>query len=187
MTNESKLRLDDGESIRFDENGLSPAFFCKKNSALIDTALIASLKAASEQRGNAPVRVCLHADPSDSLHDMIVLIPAGGYYPPHKHIQKSESYHLIEGRAAMVLFDDDGKIIDWCVLDSQTDFLYRVGKGLFHTMIPLSGILVYHEARPGPFLATGDSVFPQWAPSRENRAEGVRFMQETLKKIGMSA
>ena len=55
---------------------------------------------------------------------------------PHKHKDKSESYHIIEGRMIITIFDDKGTIKDECLLDEDDAFLLRVGENTFHTTVP---------------------------------------------------
>lgn len=181
-TENSKINLESAESVHLSEKGLSPAYFCKKAPAFLDRALIEELKAASTRLGNRNVRLCLHEDPASTLHDMIVLIRRGGYYAPHKHISKSETYHIVDGRAVLFLFDDAGKVRETTVLEPSGNFIYRVGINMFHTMVPLTETLVYHESRPGPFAAGGDSVFPSWAPDPKDQAAGVEFTNHFMSK-----
>src|SRR5208283_3437708 len=56
------------------------------------------------------IRLCTHPYLSDKLHKMIIILKKNAYFPPHKHIKRSESLHIIEGIADMVVFNDDGSI-----------------------------------------------------------------------------
>ena len=47
-------------------------------------------------------------------HDMIILQQKKNFYTPHKHFRKGETYHIIKGSMACVLFSEKGKIKKIC-------------------------------------------------------------------------
>lgn len=160
----STVVLDDPASVWRDAGAKSHAWFCWRLPVRIDRELLDELKRVAESRGRQNVRLCLHDSPQALAHDMIIVEHPGRYYRPHKHRAKGESYHLIEGSMGILIFDEQGQIIDACVLGSEGAVVYRVGADMYHAVFPLSERVVYHEAKPGPFLGEGDSVYPEWAP-----------------------
>ena len=54
----------------------------------------------------------MHRDLNDLLHEMIIVIDKNSYIRPHKHLWKSESFHLIYGEADIVIFNDYGEIVN---------------------------------------------------------------------------
>src|SRR3990167_7180164 len=65
-------------------------------------------KAISAPLGRA--RICLHQHAEDSVHEMIIAFRRDSYIIPHKHVGKSESFHIIEGKAAVIIFDELGNV-----------------------------------------------------------------------------
>ena len=53
---------------------------------------------------------------------------------------------------------------------SDKTFIYRMGKSYFHTVIPLSETIVFHETTKGPFLKE-ETIFPDWAPDEKDDTE----------------
>jgi cupin fold WbuC family metalloprotein len=53
-------------------------------------------------------RICAHKTNDDALHEMLIAISAKSYIHPHKHLGKSESFHIIDGLVDVVVFDDQG-------------------------------------------------------------------------------
>ena len=92
----------------------------------------------------------MHSNPSASHHDMIILQQRSNTYLPHKHLKKGETYHVIFGKMGCVLFNNDGKIKKICVLKKGN--IFRVPKKTYHTMLPISKYVIYHESKIGPFL-----------------------------------
>jgi len=175
--------LSDPNSIRVEEGGRSVGFFCKALPAKVDSHVLSQLKGAAERYAGKNVRLCLHSDPESTFHTMIVLDRKGTYYPPHKHEQKGECWHLIEGSMAVFVFDEAGNIIDVERLDPDGVFMYRIEVGMYHTVVALSETIVYHESKLGPFLGQGDSIVPSWAPEGTNRMEAERFMAFLREKL----
>src|SRR5689334_11822816 len=54
-------------------------------------------------------RLCMHRNMTDDVHEMFILHLKENYVRPHKHPGKSVSYHIIEGIADMVLFNEQGE------------------------------------------------------------------------------
>lgn len=170
----SLIRLDDSQAIGLDDGGKSPAYFCRRKPVAVTRELIADLVARGAGTGKG-IRLCLHEGPDALLHDMIVAQYAGQYFRPHKHLEKGESYHMIEGEMGVVIFDDEGMVMDACRMDTSTTMIYGVGTGMYHTNFPLTEVAVYHESRPGPFVP-GDSVFAPWGPDGEDEEAAREFV-----------
>ena len=99
-------------------------------------------------------RICAHKSDGDLLHEMLIAISSESYIHPHKHIAKSESFHIVEGSADVLIFDDFGNITNIVKLGapgSGRSYFYRLSEDSFHTMIIQSNILLVHEVTNGPF------------------------------------
>lgn len=163
------ISIHDESICRLDASGRTPAFFCKTKPLAVDTSTIDELVAYARRTGG-DVRLCLHEGPHERFHDMIIAQHSGGYHRPHRHMDKGETWSILAGAMQAFVFDDDGGIIDARRLSAEGQFLYRVGDFQFHTLVPLSDIVVYHESKPGPFTGPGDSQFAQWAPDGSDPA-----------------
>ncbi len=140
-------------------------------------------KAAGNLRKRA--RLCLHQDPEDSLHEMLVVFPKGAYARPHKHIRKSESLHVIKGTFKVVIFDETGKIVEVINMGDYSrgdSFYYRLSESCFHTVIPTSDFTVYHETTNGPFQRE-DTVFAAWAPAEDEFEKQQLYLKELAARL----
>lgn len=176
----SSIMLDDPDCVVLDKTGKSIAYFCKRKPVRVDRDLIKGLKRISAKMGNKNVRLCLHEDSRSPFHDMIILERENKYYRAHRHLTKGESFHIIDGRLAIFVFDDDGTIMDGCVLSKENTFIYRVGINMYHAVMPLSGIVIYHESKIGPFLGAADSIYPEWAPSGDDICKVEEYKKNLL-------
>lgn len=116
------------------------------------------------------VRICAHKSNDEPLHEMMIALAQSSYIRPHKHLKKSESFHIVEGEVDVVTFDEDGKIseiIELGPFGSGRDFFYRLSTSIFHTLVIRSKILVIHETTNGPFKQD-DAIFAPWAPEESD-------------------
>jgi cupin fold WbuC family metalloprotein len=150
----------------------------------IDDSLISSLKAQAESNLRKRTRFCLHKDLTDKLHQMVIALSQKGYVRPHKHPNKIESFHIIEGALMLFIFDDQGKIIERFKMGEKGGgdcFVCRIEKGYWHTLVPITDFVVVHEITNGPFTNTNNSVFPNWAPE-EGDVDRVNWFLSKLKQ-----
>ena len=136
-----------------------------------------------EQAFNSPrgrSRICAHRDSSDSLHEMVIAITPTSYIRPHRHRHKSESFHLIEGEADVVIFSDEGDVTDVIRLSNKENFYYRLNEDKYHTLLINSSVLVIHEVTNGPF----DTQSSEYAPfSPEEGSDDVAAYIARLRRI----
>lgn len=127
------------------------------------------------------IRLCTHEGIEDSIHEMFIVHARDTYVRPHKHLNKRESLHLIEGFADAVFFDDKGNLTNVLRLgnyESGLIFYYRISNPSYHSLIIRSDIIIFHEVTNGPFNRA-DTVFADWAPD-ENDIKKEDFMRRTM-------
>ena len=141
-------------------------------------------KALSSKRGRA--RICAHKSNDDSLHEMLIAIRSDSYIRPHRHFNKVESFHLVEGKAKIVIFDNEGNIrdvIDVGDYDSGKKVYYRIDHEYFHTVLVESDFLVFHEVIQGPFKKES-TVFAPWSPEEIDAEAIKKYMEKLNNNIG---
>ena len=146
---------------------------------------IEDLKAQARANEGRKARLCAHSTIEDPIHEMLIVHLLGAYIRPHKHAHKSESFHMIEGALDVVIFDEMGDVRRAVRLSAKGDrqaFFYRLSESLFHTVIPRSEIVVFHETTTGPFHRE-DTLFAPWAPAATHHAMVSRYQQDLLKKL----
>lgn len=143
-----------------------------------------TLKERARQNPRRRIRLCAHCSVNDLLHEMLIVHERGTYVRPHKHLNKTESLHIIDGLADVVVFDDDGKITDVMQMGDYKSgriFYYRMQYPYFHTFLIHSEILLFHEVTNGPFNRN-DTVFAPWAPDETNVSSTLDFLKR-IKNI----
>lgn len=135
-------------------------------------------QAADNQRKRA--RICAHKTNDDALHEMLIAISAKSYIHPHKHLGKSESFHIVDGIVDVVVFDDGGEIREIIELGdarSGRNFYYRLSESAFHTLLIRTDFLVVHEVTNGPF-SRDKTVLADFAPAEEQVAEAGAYIKQ---------
>lgn len=131
-------------------------------------------------------RLCAHRNTEDLLHEMFIVLSRDTYIRPHKHLGKSESFHVIEGTVDVVVFDENGDVSEVIRMGeylSGRPFYYRINDPLYHTLIIRSDVLVFHETTSGPFNRA-DTIFAPWAPEESDLAGCEVFMGKLLLIVG---
>ena len=143
------------------------------------------LKRQAQASPRKRARICAHKTNEDALHEMLIVIAAASYIRPHRHIGKSESFHIIEGEVDVAVFDDAGALTDVIELGahgSGRNFFYRLSHSAFHTLLIHTDFLVIHEVTNGPFDRAG-SVLADFAPA-ETDLDAVReYMQRVSAQV----
>ena len=165
----TSLRAENPE-VYYSDDGLVTA----------DDATIAELKRIAAANPRLRSRLCTHPDPSSGLHEMLIVHHRQAYVRPHKHLGKPESFHLMEGTARVVIFEDDGNIRDVLEMAPYGQgklCYYRMPDEVFHTILITSEWLVFHETTAGPFDPS-HTAFPDWAPDAKDAAAAVNYMAQ---------
>jgi cupin fold WbuC family metalloprotein len=149
----------------------------------VSKADIEILKQKALSNDHKRIRLCSHRNVNDSLHEMLIIHTKDTYVRPHKHLNKSESLHVIEGSVDIVILDEQGEvteIIPMSKYPSGRAFYYRMGTALYHTLLIRSDFLVFHEITKGPFHKS-DTVFAPWAPQESDPEACRKYIQNLIK------
>ena len=161
---------------------MSATFFIGGDITEVTREQLEQLKQAARQAPLKRARFCLHHSHDDKVQEMVIAFCRESYVRPHRHIDKSESFHVIEGELLVVFFDDRGRVIRRIKMGtpgSGYTFLYRLSRDLWHTVVPLSEFVIIHETAAGPFVKEEADV-AAWSP-HESDASGTReFMTRIL-------
>jgi cupin fold WbuC family metalloprotein len=145
-----------------------------------DDATIAELKRIAATNPRLRSRLCTHPDPTSGLHEMLIVHHRQAYVRPHKHFGKPESFHLIEGGARVVIFEDHGdirEVLEMAPYGQGQLCYYRMPDEVFHTILITSEWLVFHETTAGPFDPSR-TAFPDWAPDGSDSGAAVSYMAQ---------
>ncbi len=152
--------------------------------AVVDGAVLEALKSRALSSASGTARVCLHRSLDDAVHEMLIAHRRGVYVRPHRHDAEAESFLVLDGRMRVVFFDDAGGETRRLTLGPPGgggSFLCRVEAGRWHTMLPLTGVVVFLETTQGPFRHAAHNTFPDWAPAPDDEPGVRRYMERLLR------
>lgn len=135
------------------------------------------------------IRLCAHKGVEDTLHEMFILHSKETYVRPHKHPDKSVSYHIIQGAADLVLFNETGGIIEVIPMGAYGTgrvFFYRLNATYYYTPLVRSDFFLFHETTNGPFKPS-DTVYAPWAAEEGDTESVRRFQRELLLKVDQAS
>jgi len=160
-------------------------FFTDEPIVKVSNEDITFLKRKSKSNQRKRVRLCAHRYVEDEVQEMLIVHTKDMYVRPHKHLNRSESFHIIEGLAEVIVFDDDGKVIEVIQMGDYSSgrrFYYRISESYYHTLNITSEFLVFHETTKGPFRRA-DTIFAQWSPEEDDSVGSKRYMKQLVKYV----
>lgn len=161
-------------------------FFAEGGNLRLRAEDIQGLKARVAGTPRQRVRLCAHQTMDDPVHEMFIVMGRWTYVRPHKHRHKVESFHVVEGRAMALEFDDDGRIARTVPMGgygSGRCFFYRSPAQAYHSWLILSKVFVLHEVTNGPFRRR-NTLFAPWSPDDTDPQAIKRFLNHMTKLVG---
>src|SRR5690349_24537910 len=89
-----------------------------------------------------------HGGMEENPHRFLNVMVRGTYIAPHRHLDppKSESFLVLRGEVAFLIFDDTGTITRREVL-GPGQIGIDIGPGIWHTLVVLSDVVVCYEVK----------------------------------------
>lgn len=141
------------------------------------------LSASSSARHRYPK--LLH-NPGDEFNRVFNFIMQDSYMQPHLHPgdEKIEEIYLIQGKIAVLFFDDQGTVIKLVLLERGRIEYVEIPAFTWHTYVMLSESAISYETMMGRYEPKTWKEFAEWAPS-ENSPESftyLNFLKEEAEK-----
>ncbi|AKJ97328.1 cupin [Pseudomonas chlororaphis] len=134
--------------------------------SFLDQALFDEVagKAAASARGRQHHNFHQMDEP---CHRMAVGLQPSTYIPPHRHLSadKAETLLVLKGRLGVLIFDEDGAVVDKRILQAGGDCLgVDLPVGVYHGLVVLEADSLMFECKAGPYRPVGDGELAHWAP-----------------------
>ena len=151
-----------------------------KELLFINNELVDQIIGEAKQSQRHMARLLMHFDHEDPVQEMLIAMGRDCAVMPNRSPGRSESLQVVKGELLLIVFDDNGNVlkrIEMGPYGSDKTFLYRLSSTPWHTMIPLSKIVVVHEVIEGPFSNSSDPM-PDWVP--QNSDDLKQFLKDCL-------
>ncbi len=171
--------------IRFREHN-AEVLYAEDPIVQVDRADVEFLVERAAKNPRKRIRLCAHRSVNDKLHEMLIVHARECYVRPHKHLTKSESFHVISGVVDIVLLDETGGIIEVVPMGDYSTgrkFFYRLADPHYHTLLIRSEYVVFHEITNGPFNRA-DTIFAPWSPEQEDARGAKQFLEKLAGDVG---
>ena len=160
-------------------------YYSQEEIPQIDKKRIEKLLQLANQNEQRKVRLCLHKNIADNSHEMVIVHLKECYVRPHKHLYKTESIHVLAGEAQIILFSEDGLVMDQFEvgdINSGKPFFYRLNTSIYHSLIVTTDYLIFKETTEGPFILE-NTIFPDWSPKgRWDETQVQKFISKLSLK-----
>ncbi|MGE4279713.1 MAG: WbuC family cupin fold metalloprotein [Magnetospirillum sp.] len=104
----------------------------------------------------------LHDQLEDPIQRLLNALQPGTYIRPHRHPPGVwETFILLQGRCAILLFDDAGCISERLELSADGTLIAEIPTDTWHSVVALSPATLVLEIKPGPYVP---GVFTDWSP-----------------------
>lgn len=145
---------------------------------LVTPAILNELSAGAKVRPRLRLNLDLHPTLADPVQRFINALELGTFVRPHRHAREDawEMFVVLRGRAAVLLFGDDGCVLarHELALDGANQAI-EIPSGQWHGLVCLEADTVLFELKRGPYVATEDKGFATWAPL-ESDIDAAKFV-----------
>ena len=155
-------------------------FYTSQEIVFADDSLIKFLKNEAQNAPLLRARLCAHPSTYATQQDMIIVTHSSSYVPPHRHPNKSETLLILEGKAKILIFSDNGlckSIIPMGPYGTKQPFFYRMPENKFHSMVVETDWLVFQESTKGPF-SPSENQTAEWCPKTNEIEAGRNFLEK---------
>jgi cupin fold WbuC family metalloprotein len=137
-------------------------------------SLFKTLEASAASTPRKRAHHNLHEDLSDPVQRLCVAIEPGSYIRPHRHSPGNwELFLIFKGSAAMLIFDEQGKVIDRAELEPGVCSGAEAPGGEWHTLVATGSHTMLMEIKKGPYAPLGPDGLAPWAPEENTEKSGI--------------
>lgn len=154
------------------------------HAMIIDNSLLKQLSDKAVKSVRKRTNYNFHKTNDDVLQRMLNILEPDSYVQPHKHENpdKREAFIILKGQLLVILFNDDGTIIEAHTLNRDKGvFGIEIPPRCFHTIIALEANTCVYEVKDGPYTPSDDKHFAPWAPSESEVADANAYLRKLIE------
>lgn len=150
----------------------------RENLLFVNPEMVENIKEEARKSSRLIARLLMHLSHEDPVQEMLIAMCRGCAVTPNRALGRSESLQVVEGEILLIMFNENGRVIQKVEMGSSMSgkpFLYRFTSTPWHTMVPLTEMVVVHESLQGPFVQSSQPM-PEWIP--QNPTELKNFLNQ---------
>jgi cupin fold WbuC family metalloprotein len=152
---------------------------------IIDTRLLDALSAQAAASPRRRKNFNFHPQESAPANRLLNAIEPESYVQPHRHLDpaKDETLVVLRGAVGLVVFDDNGGILQQAVLRAGSGAIgVDLPHATWHTFVALEPGSVIFEAKAGPYMPLGRGEKASWAPPEGDPA-AVIYLERLISSF----
>ena len=153
---------------------------------IITTAMLTELAERAAASSRLRANHNLHPTLEDPVQRFFNAMQPGTYVRPHRHSTppRWEMFLVLQGRLAILLFDDEGVIQERRELAAAGPVSgVEVEAGRWHALVALQPSVVF-ELKQGPYRPLTDKDFAAWAPEEDGAGCAQAVAWYTQARVG---
>ncbi|MEI6205163.1 MAG: WbuC family cupin fold metalloprotein [Desulfuromonadales bacterium] len=114
-----------------------------------------------------------HPSDESRCHRLLNAVEPASYIRPHRHLdpEKDEAFILMSGKLGIILFDENGTVIETVLLSQANGNLaVDITHGVYHTALSLETGTLFYETKAGPYFPLTENEKASWAPEDSDPA-----------------
>ena len=151
----------------------------------IDEDLVAKVSNMAKSSSRKRMNHNFHPSYSDPVQRLLNACEPGTYVRPHRHMEPDnpEVFIILNGRVAVVEFDDKGRISDAVMLEPHGPVkAVEVTPRTWHTFLAIEPDSVLYEFKKGPYDPAAAKSFADWAP-KEGSPESGEYLEALVLQV----
>ena len=138
----------------------------QRNAVLIDRNLLDVVSAEACASPRLRKHRNFHSSDTALSHRLLNAVEPGSYVAPHRHldIEKDETMIVLRGQLGIVIFADDGLIVETHRLAPSATCGITIPHGVFHSVLAFESGTVMFESKAGPYRPLSETEKAPWAP-----------------------
>lgn len=152
---------------------------------VINTEMLDALAASAQGCERGRKNLNFHASYDEACQRLLNAVEPHSYIRPHRHLTppKPETFVVLRGRFAVLLFDDLGEIKRViCIGGDEETIGVDLPPAVWHSVLSLESGSVFFETKPGPYSPLSDKDWAPWAPP-EGADEADRYRQMLHRRV----
>jgi len=146
-------------------------------SKRIHSSDLQNLTSGAESSDRARSHLNTHDTLDATVQRLFIATEPETYIRPHRHsdAHKWEFFVLIEGSMDLLIFDDDGTLVERCRMSRADTRAVEVPPGQWHSYVCREAGTVALEIKQDAYIPTPEIDLAPWAPE-ENTAASQQFL-----------
>lgn len=145
----------------------------------IDNKLLDELTEKAKVSPRGRMNFNLHSELNDPVQRLCNAFEPGSYIRPHRHSEPetSEVFLMLRGSAALLFFDDSGRVAERAMLSARGPAIAaEIPPQTWHAMASLESGTVFFEVKQGPYVPPKGRNVAEWAPE-EGEPSAARVVE----------